>query len=87
MRIVLVDVNASWRDTAREAKLGPFNVIAFLPLMLFLFSISWSTFAILILTLIALQVLEYFGFGPATFMRFFRSTIAGKRRLASPWWM
>ena len=87
MRIVLVDVNASWRDTAREAKLGPFNVIAFLPLMLFLFSISWSTFAVLILTLIALQVLEYFVFGPATFIRFFRSKIAGKRRLASPWWM
>ncbi len=83
----MVDPNASWRDTAREAKLGPFNVIAFVPLMLFLFNIGWQTFGLLVLTLIVLQTMEYFGFGPATFVRYLRSLVAGKRRSASPWWM
>ena len=83
----MVDPNASWRDTAREAKLGPFNVVAFVPLMLFLFNISWRTFGFLVLTLGSLQALEYFGFGPATFVRYLRSQFAGKRRSASPWWM
>ena len=83
----MVDPNASWRDTAREAKLGPFNAIAFVPLLLFLFNIGWQTFFVLVLTLGTLQTLEYFGFGPATFARYVRSLIAGKRRSASPWWM
>ena len=83
----MVDPNASWRDTAREAKLGPFNVVAFVPLMFFLFNIGWGSFALLAITLAALQTMEYFGFGPATFARYLRSLVAGKRRSACPWWM
>lgn len=78
---------SSWRDTARPVMLGPINSIAFLPLLLFIFNIQFWTFGLMVLVVIVLQVLDFYGFTPVVFARFLRSTIAGRRRQATPWWM
>ena len=79
--------NASWRDTARQPRLWIFNARALPPILVAMFHITYTTVGIAILCVIALQIMEYYGFTAPVFLRYLRSKAAGSRRVATPWWM
>lgn len=79
--------NAHWRDSARSIRFFFFDAQAAFPFVLFLMHIRWWTFILAVLAAIMFTVLNHFGFSIAVFLRFLRSTIAGKRKMAIPWWM
>jgi intracellular multiplication protein IcmT len=78
--------NAYWRDSARTPRFFMVDALAALPLVLFLLHIRLWTFYIAIVTVIFFAILERFNFTVPVFMRWARSTIAGKIRVAKPTW-
>ena len=78
--------NASWRDSARSSRLGPLNSSSLFPLILFFFHIQIWTFILALLFVIFLSVLSRYGFSITNFGRLIRSKLAGRRRIATPWW-
>lgn len=76
-----------WRDTARPVKLWIFNSSATFPIVISLFHIRMWTIGLALTVVVGLTILEYYGFTVPVFLRYIRSTLAGKRRLATPWWM
>ena len=85
--MVQTNVTANWRDTGRPSKLWLFNSSATFPLLIWLFHIQWWTFILAISVMTFFTVLGYYGFTIYVFGRFVRSTVAGKRRIATPWWL
>ncbi len=79
--------DASWRDSARPSKLGIFNSSATFPLVFMLFHLSWHTFYIALAFMVFLTVIDHFGFSINVFFRLLRSTLAGPRKIAVPWWL
>lgn len=77
---------AHWRDSARAARFFIIDYRAAFPLLLLLLHIQWWTFFTAILTTIALALLERYGFTVTVFLRWLRSTLAGPRKIAVPWW-
>ena len=59
-------------------------IIAYL--MIFIFHISWLTFGIAAVTILFFSLLERYGFSVAVFMRWFRTFIAGPRKVSQPRW-
>ncbi len=82
-----VNPNAAWRDTGRESKLWIFNSSTAFPLLIWLFHIKWWTFITAISVMSFFTLLSYFGFNIFVFLRFVRSTLAGPRKIATPWWL
>jgi intracellular multiplication protein IcmT len=85
--LFVADGIGSWRDSGREAKFWIFNSTASLPVLLFLVNISWNTFGIVVLTIAALTILDYYGMKPKVFVRFMRSSLAGRVKRPRPWWL
>ena len=79
--------DAHWRDSARPARFFMFDAKACLPLLLLLFHIRLWTFIVAVSTVIFLSVLSHYGFTTTVFVRWLRTTLAGKRKLANPWWL
>lgn len=77
---------AHWRDTARAARFFLIDYRAAFPLLLFLLHIRLWTFIAAIATTIFLALLERYGFTLIVFFRWLRSTLAGPRKFAIPWW-
>lgn len=78
--------NASWRDSARYPKFFMFDSRSVFPFIAFLLHIKMWTFIAAVVTMLFFTILMRYGFTLAAFGRFLRSTIAGKRKLAKPWW-
>lgn len=78
---------ASWRDSSRSSKLWIFDSSAVFPLVIMFFHISWTTFGVAMSFVVFLSILSYYGFNISVFVRVIRSTIAGKRKIAVPWWL
>ena len=76
-----------WRDTARPVRLFMVSSSATFPVVFSLFHLRTWTIMLAVGAVIALTVLEYYGFTLTVFARYLRSMLAGKRRLAIPWWM
>ena len=76
-----------WRDSGREAKFWIFNAATAFPVLLFMVNISWLTLGIVVVTMIAFVILDYYGFKPRVFLRFIRSILSGSRKPAKPWWV
>ena len=87
MQIRKFTANAHWRDTGREAKLWIFDSTTVFPLVLFFFHISWGTFFLSALVVVFFAILRHRGFTAVVFLRWLRAKAAGKRKLATPWWM
>ena len=85
--VIAYNPDASWRDTARQPRLWIFNARALPPLLVAMFHITYATVGFAILVMILLQTMEYYGFTLPVFLRYLRSTAAGKRRSSTPWWM
>ena len=80
-------MKGNWQDTGRETRLWIMSSTTSFPLLLFLVNISWTTFFIVVATMVVFFVLEYYGFKAPVFLRFVRSLIAGPVKSARPWWM
>ena len=78
---------ASWRDSARASRLWMFDSIAFFPMLIMIFHIRWWTFFLALFCVACLSVLRYYGYTVRVFGRMILSFLAGKRKLATPWWM
>lgn len=78
--------HASWRDSARYPKFFFLDSRAVFPIFIFLVHIQVWTFAVAITAMVFFSLLMRFGFTLSSFMRFFRAFIAGKRKMAKPWW-
>ena len=46
----------------------------------------WTLF-VAIGAMIFFTVLNYFGFSPVVFLRWFRALFAGRRKMSKPWWI
>ena len=82
-----VPTGSTWRDSGRAARLGPFDAIAAFPLLVFIFHIKIWTLVFSIATMMFLTALGQYGFTIPVFLRWCRATLAGSRRLATPWWL
>lgn len=80
-------LGASWRDSARPSKLWIVDSSAVFPIVIMFFKINWYTFGTAVTFIIFLSILSYYGFTIRVFIRYLRSKIAGKRKIAVPWWL
>jgi intracellular multiplication protein IcmT len=79
--------DAHWRDSARSARFFIFDAMACFPMLLLLFHIRLWTFILAISTMVFLALLGRYGFTTIVFARWLRTSLAGKRKVANPWWM
>ena len=78
-----VPIEAHWRDSARIPRFFLIDARAAFPLLLFLLHIRvWS----FLLALVAMALLERYGFSVTVFLRWLRTVLAGPRKIAIPWW-
>lgn len=77
-----------WRYTAKKVRLGPFDsYVVVPPLILFAMHIKFWTFMLAVVAVSVMWVLELFFRLPLPeAIRVVRSSIAGERRAATPWW-
>jgi len=78
--------SAYWRDSARNPRFFMVDALAALPLVIFLLHIRTWTFYLAIATVVFFAILERFHFTVPVFMRWVRSNIAGRVRVAKPAW-
>jgi intracellular multiplication protein IcmT len=86
MALRMPSPDASWRDSARYPKFFIFDSRAVFPLLLWMLHIKLWTFIIAIIAMAFFSLLLRFGFTVTTFLRWLRTTIAGRRKAALPWW-
>ena len=82
-----VKAEAHWRDSARSVRFFIWDGQAVFPMVLFLMHIRIWTFVVAIVTMMFFTILNRYGFSPIVFLRWLRSFIAGRRKMAVPWWM
>lgn len=77
---------AHWRDSARTVRLWFIDFRACFPLMLLLLHIRLWTFILAVGATLFFGLIERYGFSVGVFLRWFRSYLAGPRKIAQPWW-
>lgn len=82
-----VNEDAHWRDSARPMKFFIWDARAAIPMLLVMLHPQWWTLIAAIVAMTFFSLLNRYGFTPMVFLRWLRSTIAGPRKLAVPWWM
>lgn len=75
-----------WRDSARSARFFMVDARAAFPLFIFLMHIRTWTGILVLSSAVFFGIIEHFGFTVPVFLRWVRSTIAGKLKTAQPWW-
>lgn len=78
--------NAHWRDSARATRFFIIDYRAAFPFLLFLLHIRLWTFITAVVIMVVLTVIEHYGFTVTVFLRWLRTTLAGPRKVAVPWW-
>lgn len=81
-----ISPTAHWRDSARVARFWIFDSRAVFPLVLLILHIRLWTIIVAVLTTFFFYSLERYGFTVPVFLRWLRSSLAGKRKISSPWW-
>lgn len=90
VNVVSMKINnseAHWRDSARPIKFFIWDGKAAFPMLLFLCHMKVWTLCVAIGAMMFFTILNRYGFTPLVFFRWLRTTIAGPRKLAIPWWM
>lgn len=82
-----VNTEAHWRDSARPMKFFIWDGRAAFPMLLVLLHPEWWTLITAVVAMMFFTLLNRYGFTPMVFLRWLRSTIAGARKMAIPWWM
>lgn len=80
------NADTHWRDTARSPRFFVVDARAAFPLLLFILHFKLWTFIVAIICMLFFAMLERFGFTVQIFFRWFKSFLAGPRKLSSPWW-
>lgn len=75
-----------WRDSARSPRFFIIDARAAFPLLLFLLHIRIWSFVLAVVVMLFFGLLERYGFTLTVFLRWFRSLLAGPRKVAIPWW-
>lgn len=78
---------ASWRDSARYPKLFFVDARVVFPVIFCLLHLRLWTIGVALAFTIFFAILDYYGFTAVVFARWVRSTLAGRRKVAIPWWM
>ena len=78
---------AHWRDSARSVRFFIWDGKAVFPMLIFIVHIRLWTFVVAIATMMFFTILNRYGFSPIVFLRWIRSSLAGRRKIAIPWWM
>lgn len=78
--------DAHWRDSARMPRFFMVDARAAFPFLVFLMHIRWWTFWVALSAMFFFATLERYGFTVPVFLRVFRTFLAGKRKIAIPWW-
>lgn len=78
--------DAHWRDSARSVRFFIWDGKTAFPMLLFLLHIQWWTFIVAVLATLFFTLLNRYGFTIEVFGRWLRSTVAGRRKAAIPWW-
>ncbi len=81
------NVQAHWRDSARPIKFFILDGKAVFPFVFFLVYMHVWTFIVATVSMVFFTLLNRYGFSPIVFFRWLRSSFAGRRKLAIPWWM
>lgn len=81
------NTDTHWRDSARPIKFFIWDGRAAFPVVIFLMHIALWTFILTAVLIIFFSILNRYGFTPAVFFRWFRTQLAGDRKLSSPWWL
>jgi intracellular multiplication protein IcmT len=79
--------NAHWRDSARSVRFFIIDAAAAFPVFLFLLHIRLWTFIVAVIAMLFFTLLNRFGYSIPVFLRYARGLLAGKRKVASPWWL
>jgi len=79
--------NAHWRDSARPVRFFMWDVKAAFPMLLLLLHIKLWTFIIAVTATMFFTLLNRYGFSVEVFGRWLRSSLGGKRKMSTPWWM
>lgn len=75
-----------WRETGRTVKIGPFDgKLGFVFILMFLFP-SFQLFIICLLSLVAFNILQYYGYTVPNALRKIFCTISGKRKSSVHYW-
>lgn len=82
-----IDANAHWRDSARPVKFFMWDGRAAFPVVIFLMHMVLWTFILVIVLIMFFSIISRYGFTPIVFFRWFRTTLAGPRKVSVPWWM
>ena len=87
MANIQVPSGAHWRDSARNPKFFFIDYRTTFPLLALIFNPSWFTLYITVAAVIFFVGLQYYGFTVPVFLRWLRSTLAGKNKESYPWWL
>ncbi len=79
-------VDAHWRDSARPARFFIIDYRCVFPIVLFLMHIQYWTFFLAIAATLFFGIIERYGFTVPVFLRYVRTVLGGKRKMAHPWW-
>ena len=81
------NAQAHWRDSARSIKFFIWDGKAAFPMVFFLMYMHIWTLIVAVTSMMFFTLLNRYGFSPIVFFRLLRSSFAGRRKLAVPWWM
>lgn len=82
-----VNSDAHWRDSARSTRFFFFDGKAVFPLLLVIVYPRLWTLIVAVVAIAFFSILIRYGFTPMVFLRWFRSFLAGSRKMSKPWWM
>lgn len=78
--------SSHWRDSARPAQFFFIDAKVAFPFILFLVHIKMWTFVLAVIMMAFFTLLSRYGYSVEVFLRILRSTLAGPRKMARPWW-
>lgn len=84
--MAITEVISHWRDSGRIPRFFGIDARSTFPLLFFLVHIKLWTFLVAVIITVFFGLIERYGYSAIVFVRMFRSLLAGRRKLAKPWW-
>lgn len=81
------NADTHWRDSARSIKFFIWDGRAAFPVVIFFLHMTLWTLGLTVFLITFFSILNRYGFTPIIFLRWFRSFLAGPRKMAVPFWM
>ena len=82
-----IDPDACWRDSARRTRFFIWDCQAAFPFAFWMVHMRLWTFILALVSAGFFVLLARFGFTISVFMRLFRQSLAGARKISRPWWL